>query len=552
MENNKNKTEIKEDAINNKRSRNKSGQHRSNSKDRNRSQSKEERRETGTSGVPSGLIAKTIASITSKSTAISSILRNTGATTAATEMTHAPVAINVSSTLFNDEALRLVKSQLQSVINAYSVSRGYQTEVTTLDIANYLDLAADYFSNLVFLHRIQNSAMLTTVSGRQVGQLFSYLPISPLYGALDGDHEDYHQNYPIANFLNAPLHYDFAENISNATWVRDIVSHLPQCLLPTAWFEYINYIFSNVFTLNGISTLGFDSFLSFMPSSIIYIGENNKTLSEHVKKSGEELATMLAEKPDLKIMLELLGFNNSGILYDFTRDLKAKTLSVVDDKSLLTSLIQGQISTYTPDDKDGSTLWRKDDGRIGSVLFGFEETHEISAAKDIYSIIFSLPVEFTDDGVNYAPHLSFMRSMGIIHSDLPSGKVEFKKILPPARFTEVKYDGDVSVETIKEAVTTIAAMSGAMDDFNSYIGFKLPFSEHITLSANQVGLSVDSIYVTASVVESADVYIVELDDLLLLKSTAMLAIMFGSEWRMYLQTLLQTMTNGPLTGAVNR
>lgn len=209
---------------------------------------------------------------------------------------------------------------LDSVVRAYSTSRGYVTTTSGKVVADALRLSIRAFSLLCTIYRTQACNSITTQTNVNIGRLFTRKSITSVNNSL---------TLLLAENTPAPHMIDEYTSISNAVWMQDYVSHLSKMYLPKSLVNVLAYLYKNVFTAEAGKGLGTNSLLLFWPYS------GNTKITDAYTATISTLSGLFSTYPDLELIMKACGFGpEAAMSLDFTRPLAGNELSIVYDPEI--------------------------------------------------------------------------------------------------------------------------------------------------------------------------------------------------------------------------
>jgi len=211
-------------------------------------------------------------------------------------------------------------SGLDSVVRAYSTTRGYITTTSGKVVADALRLSIRAFSLLCAIYRTQACCNLKSQNNLQINQLFTRKSIQSVNSTL---------SLLMADPTPSPSMINELTSISNTSWMQNYVSHLNKMYIPKALTDIIAYLYMNVFTAEVGKGLGTNSLLLFWPYS------GNTTINDAYSTTITALDNLYATYPDLELMMKVCGFGpDAAMSFDFTRPLAGNELSIVYDPEI--------------------------------------------------------------------------------------------------------------------------------------------------------------------------------------------------------------------------
>jgi len=453
--------------------------------------------------------------------ALNSLTVTTGTSSGTAELVVATGYMNAALILGDATAYAMVSAQMNSIITAFAINRGYTTGVTAAKILTYIQTSCTAFGILLALYRSQNVAALTDGRGNAISNLFQVRP----YGNLTGVQILQH----IHNG-SEPSMVDDADNISNAEWAQHYLSELPKLVLPVQWIPIIMYFFSAFFDIGGAGSSG-HKYLGFYPSVL----SGATTMEAEYDTLIATLDAMVLADPDITQILDLFGFTSEPIVnLDFTRDLKGQTLLAIKDPRIHSFITNSQLfdimgGAYNDDDVV-NTYWD---------IFGINNIFSYPDVLDINVDLIGIELVFRQGlQATISPHSLWIMCSGRYWAEV-TGESSTGIMINPFAFTGIGGAlGDAS------RITDLVALSDRMRRYSHYLGFLIPYETTITMSADAVGVfTISSTIVTTHVLESANTYDMG-DDVATIQNVLVVTLLFGPGYRQTMQSLLAKMRYG--------
>lgn len=244
----------------------------------------------------------------------------------------------LSGTKHNEMFESRIADLIDNKIQIYDSQLGYPSNLTSVTVIEHLWDATMAFHLLRELRKRANAEQVSDSHGINIGKALSSRVVPK-----DGTAGPSFVN--LINSINwtkeAVEQYDMAPlpAYSNKEWSTLVGRAEGAIMLPKSWAAIISYYTDNMFSLQSRDDDGHTQLINLLvPAMDLYY---NSTITNGLVITSylEKLENRFRENPTLRLFLSShMNIDRVIHLFDFNRDVSAKTLSIVDDPRLLDAL----------------------------------------------------------------------------------------------------------------------------------------------------------------------------------------------------------------------
>lgn len=244
----------------------------------------------------------------------------------------------VSGTKHNEMFDSRMADLIDNKIQIYDAQLGYPSNLTSEIVIEHLWDATMAFHLLRELRKRANAEQMTDSHGINIGTALSARVVpkpgtdGPSYVLLPTTIDWTRDATDQYNMVDLPKY-------SNRDWSTLIGRAEGVVLLPKAWSAIIAYYADNMFSLQSRDDDGHTQLINFLVPALDLHYNHTITSGSVVTDYLDKLEARFRENPTLRLFLAShMNIDRVIHLFDFNRDVSAKTLFVVDDSKILDAM----------------------------------------------------------------------------------------------------------------------------------------------------------------------------------------------------------------------
>lgn len=299
---------------------------------------------------------------------------------------------------------------INNKIQVYDAQLGYPSGLTEEVVIEHLWDSTMVFHMLRDFRRRANAAELTDSHGINIGWAFSS-EVKPKAGASGPT------SYVMLPTINwnkeATEQYDITQvqRLSNTDWSALVGRAEGVVMMPKTWASIIAYYADNVFSLNSRDDDGHTQFIVFQtPPLDPYYNSSVGTNYAGIRSYLDKLDMRFKENPTLRLFLSTqMNIDRVINLFDFNRDMSARTVSIVEDTKILDAL-ETTPNTFFDNLKYEDYLMEREliytPGDVYMSPLNYDDFIEVDISSMLEKVLLVSPNDGDDSGGYVPPMLS--------------------------------------------------------------------------------------------------------------------------------------------------